>query len=336
MGGATPGGNMQLLITGGLGFIGSNTIRLILETKPDWRIVNLDKLTYAGNPQNLADVADDPRYTFVRGDVADRAMVEAVIAQHAFDGVLHLAAESFVDRSISDSSPFIQTNVAGTQVLLDAALRHKLPRFVQVSTDEVYGSLGAQGAFSEDSPLAPNNPYSATKAAADLLCRAYFRTYGLPVVVTRCSNNYGPRQFPEKLIPLMIQKALRDERLPVYGDGLHVRDWLYVEDHCRALLAVLEAGAPGEVYNIGGGRELPNLELVRLLLGQLGKPEALIEHVPDRPGHDRRYSIDMGKFSRELGWRPQVDFANGIAQTIQWYLDHPAWLQAIADGTYQA
>lgn len=326
---------MQLLITGGLGFIGSNLIRLILGTKPGWRIVNFDKQTYAGNPQNLADVAGDPRYSFVRSDVADRTAVEAVFARFAFDGVLHLAAESFVDRSINDSSVFITTNVGGTQVLLDTALKYRVERFVQVSTDEVYGSLSAQGAFREESPLAPNNPYSATKAAADLLCRAYFRTYGLPVTVTRCSNNYGPRQFPEKLIPLMIMKALRDERLPVYGDGLHVRDWLYVDDHCAALLAVLEHGVAGEVYNIGGGREMPNLELVRLLLGQLGKPESLIEHVPDRPGHDRRYAIDMSKISAELGWRPQVDFSDGIARTIAWYLEHPGWLQAIADGTYQ-
>jgi dTDP-glucose 4,6-dehydratase len=328
--------NMQrILVTGGLGFIGSNLIRLILDTEPEWHVVNLDWLTYAGNPRNLADVADNLRYTFVRGDVADRQLIDEVLRKERISAVLHLAAESFVDRSIADSSPFIHSNIVGTQVLLDAALKHKLPRFVQVSTDEVYGSLGAAGAFSEDSLLAPNNPYSATKAAADLLCRAYFRTFSLPVTVTRCSNNYGPRQFPEKLIPLMIHKALRDEQLPVYGDGLHVRDWLYVDDHCRALIAVLKAGRPGEVYNIGGGREMPNLELVKLLLHRLNKPEQLIQFVSDRPGHDRRYAIDCTKISRELGWQPQVDFAAGIARTIEWYLNNPAWLKAIADGSYQ-
>ncbi len=326
----------RILVTGGLGFIGSNLIRLMLETEPEWHVVNLDKLTYAGNPQNLADVADHLRYTFVRGDVADRQLMDEIFRKEHISAVLHLAAESFVDRSIDDSSPFIHSNIVGTQVLLDAARRYKLPRYVQVSTDEVYGSLGQEGAFTEESVLAPNNPYSATKAAADLLCRSYFRTYGLPVLVTRCSNNYGPRQFPEKLIPLMIHKALRDEPLPVYGDGLHVRDWLFVEDHCRALLAVLKAGRPGEVYNIGGGREMPNLELVQLLLRMLNKPEKLIQFVPDRPGHDRRYAIDMTKISRELGWQPQVDFAAGISRTINWYLNHAAWLKAIADGTYQS
>ena len=324
-----------MLVTGGLGFIGSNFIRYLLHTEPDWQVVNFDKLTYAGNPLNLRDVEADPRYRWVRGDVADAAAVEALFAEGRFDGIVHLAAESFVDRSIQSSAPFVQSNVVGTQVLLDAALQHKVARFVMVSTDEVYGSLGPQGEFTEDSPLAPNNPYSATKAAADLLCRAYHRTHGLPVCITRCSNNYGPRQFPEKLIPLMIHKALADEPLPVYGDGLHVRDWLYVEDHCRALCAVLKRGVAGEVYNVGGGTEMPNLELVKLLLSKLGKPESLISFVPDRPGHDRRYAISATKLARELGWSPQVSFAEGIARTIVWYLGNSAWLDAIAEGAYQ-
>jgi len=324
----------KLLVTGGLGFIGSNFIRLLLDTS-DYEITNLDALSYAGNPLNLADVEDDARYELVVGDVADHEHVDWLVGQGSFDAVVHFAAESFVDRSIASSAPFIHSNVLGTQVLLDAALKHRLPRFVMVSTDEVYGSLGPQGEFSEDSPLEPNNPYSASKAAADLLCRAYFVTHRLPVSITRCSNNYGPRQFPEKLIPLMIANALRDKPLPVFGDGLHVRDWLYVDDHCRAIRAVLEGGRPGEVYNIGGGQEMPNLELVKLLLAKLNKPESLIEFVPDRPGHDRRYAISYQKLNRELGWQPQVSFADGIAATIDWYLSNQPWLDAIANGTYQ-
>jgi len=326
---------MRILITGGMGFIGSNLILWLLENQPGMVISNLDKLSYAGNPLNLGDKLNDPRHRFVHGDVADAALVESVISAGGFDGILHLAAESMVDRAIISSSPFIQSNIVGTQVLLDAALRHRIPRFVQVSTDEVYGSLPPTGEFTEDTPLAPNNPYSASKAAADLLCRAYFRTHSLPVMVTRCSNNYGPRQFPEKLIPLMISKALRDQALPVYGDGLHVRDWLHVLDHCRAIWAVFERGQPGEVYNIGGGAEMPNLELVRRLLGKLGKPESLIEHVPDRPGHDRRYAIDCHKIESELGWKAEVPFAEGLAQTVDWYLHNGDWLAAIADGSYQ-
>jgi len=325
----------RILITGGLGFIGSNFIRLLLDAEAGLEIVNLDKLTYAGNPLNLKNRESDPRYRFVRGDIADRALVEKLVAEAPLDAIVNLAAESFVDRSIASSAPFVHSNVVGTQVLLDAALAHHVPRFLQVGTDEVYGSLGPTGAFTEHSPLAPNNPYSATKAAADLLCRAYYRTHGLPVVITRCSNNYGPCQFPEKLIPLMIQRALRDDPLPVYGDGRHVRDWLYVEDHCRALHLALLHGAPGEVYNIGGGEELENIELVRLIIKQLGKSETLIESVPDRPGHDRRYAIDSSKARRELAWLPKVPFAEGIARTIQWYLDNPRWLAAIADGSYQ-
>jgi dTDP-glucose 4,6-dehydratase len=325
----------RILVTGGMGFIGSNFIRMLLETEPTLEIVNMDLLTYAGNPMNLADLRSHPRYRFALSDIADRQAVAALLGSNSIDAIVNFAAESFVDRSIQSSAPFVHSNVSGVQVLLDAALEFRIPHFVQVSTDEVYGSLGEDGAFTESSPLAPNNPYSATKAAADLLCRSYHRTHGLPVVVTRCSNNYGPRQFPEKLIPLMIHKALRDEALPVYGDGLHVRDWLYVDDHCRAIHAVLMKGQPGEVYNIGGGREMPNLALVKLLLKRLGKPESLISFVPDRPGHDRRYAIDMGKIERELDWRPQVGFEDGIAQTVDWYLSNSAWLEAIAKGTYQ-
>jgi dTDP-glucose 4,6-dehydratase len=331
----------RVLITGGMGFIGSNLIRLLLAGQPDVELVNLDCLAYAGNPLNLADVARHPRYRFVKGDVCDRALVAALLdgshpAGGRFDGIMHLAAESMVDRSIISSEPFIRSNVLGTQVLLDCAVAARLPRFLMVSTDEVYGSLGEEGEFTEDSPLAPNNPYSASKAGADLLCRSYFRTHGLGVVTTRCSNNYGPRQFPEKLIPLMISRALNFGSLPVYGDGLHVRDWLYVDDHCRALWAAFTRGTPGEVYNIGGGTELPNIELVRTLLQLLDRPDSLIDFVPDRPGHDRRYAINALKAQRELGWMPQVSFGDGLARTIEWYMANPDWLGAIADGTYQS
>jgi dTDP-glucose 4,6-dehydratase len=326
---------MKLLVTGGCGFIGSNLIHLILGTRSDIAVTNLDKLTYAGNPLNLIDVARDPGYTFVHGDIADPQLIDELFRQGSFDAILNLAAESMVDRAISSAQPFVTTNVVGTQVLLDAAQRHGVGRFVQVSTDEVYGSLGSEGEFTESSPIEPNNAYAASKASADLLCRASFRTHKIPVMVTRCSNNYGPRQFPEKLIPLMIRKALADEPLPVYGDGLHVRDWLYVDDHCRAILAVLDRGTPGEVYNIGGGTELPNIELVRILLGHLGKPETLISFVPDRPGHDRRYAVDAGKIGDKLGWSPEVEFSHGLRRTIDWYLDNPQWMAAIAAGTYQ-
>jgi dTDP-glucose 4,6-dehydratase len=325
----------RILITGGCGFIGSNLILWLLEREPELEIVNLDKLTYAGNPQNLAAIATDSRYRFVQGDITDGVLVEQLIAEGGFDGIINLAAESMVDRSIVSSAPFVQSNVVGTQVLLDAALHHKLPRFLQVSTDEVYGSIENEGEFTEHSPIRPNNPYAASKAAADLLCRSYFVTHKLPVLVTRCSNNYGPRQFPEKLIPLMIRKALAYERLPVYGDGLHIRDWLYVNDHCAALWAVFIGGTPGEVYNIGGGTELPNLDLVRTLLKKLERPESLIDFVPDRPGHDRRYAVDSSKLQSELGWRPQMDFAAGLQQTVEWYLGNADWMDAIAKGTYQ-
>ena len=325
----------RILVTGGLGFIGSNFIRMLLTERDDLAVLNLDLLSYAGNPLNLRDWEGDDRYELAVGDVADADHVNWLLSEHAVDAIVHFAAESMVDRSIQSSAPFIHANVRGTQVLLDAAVRHSIPRFLQVSTDEVYGSLGDEGEFTEDSPIQPNNPYSASKAGADMLCRAYFVTHKLPVLVTRCSNNYGPRQFPEKLIPLMISKILRGERLPVYGDGLHVRDWLYVDDHCRAILAVLEGGTPGEVYNVGGGRELPNIELVKLLIDRLGKSQDLIEHVPDRPGHDRRYAISYAKLHRELGWEPRVDFEDGLTATIEWYAANQDWLAAIHDGSYQ-
>jgi dTDP-glucose 4,6-dehydratase len=324
------------LVTGGMGFIGSHFIEALLAAKPDAAVVNLDVLTYAGNPQNLAHLQATLRYRFIRGDIADFELVGSLLEQFQFAAVINFAAESFVDRSIESSAPFVHSNIAGVQVLLDAVREYGCPRYLQVSTDEVYGSLGQAGEFTEASPLKPNNPYSASKAGADLLCRAYFVTHKTPVLVTRCSNNYGPRQFPEKLIPLFIAKALRDETLPVYGDGLHVRDWLHVTDHCSAILAVLDQGEPGEVYNVGGGTELPNIELVRLLLAKLGKPESLINHVPDRPGHDRRYALNHDKLTAATGWRPAVPFTDGLARTVDWYLANSAWLDAIRGGSYQA
>ena len=327
---------MRILVTGGMGFIGSNLVIRLLQDSSLIRIINLDKLTYAGNPMNLPHATADPRYTHVLGDIADSALVSRLFGEYSFDAVLNLAAESMVDRSIEDSSLFVNSNVVGTQVLLDELRRRPDTRMVQVSTDEVYGSLGPEGEFSEDSPLAPNNPYSATKTAADLLCRAYHNTYGLQVCVTRCSNNYGPRQFPEKLIPKFVAWALEDRALPVFGDGLHVRDWLHVDDHCAAITTVMKHGRPGRVYNVGGGTELPNLTLVKLLLERLGKPESLISFVPDRPGHDRRYAVNHQRIATELGWNPQVRFEDGIRSTIDWYLDNQAWLAAIADGSYQS
>jgi dTDP-glucose 4,6-dehydratase len=326
---------MNILVTGGMGFIGSNLIIRLLQDSSHGQIVNLDKLTYAGNPMNLAHLSGEPRYTHVLGDIADAQLVAGLFSEYAFDAVLNLAAESMVDRSIEDSAVFVRSNVTGTQVLLDELRRKPDTRMVQVSTDEVYGSLGPEGEFSEDSPLAPNNPYSATKTAADLLCRAYHNTYDLQVCVTRCSNNYGPRQFPEKLIPKFIAWALENRELPVFGDGLHVRDWLHVDDHCEAICAVMQRGQAGRVYNVGGGTELPNLTLVRLLLERLGKPESLIRFVPDRPGHDRRYAVNHQRIAKELGWNPRVRFEDGIRRTIDWYLDNSAWLAAIADGSYQ-
>jgi len=324
---------MRLLLTGGCGFIGSNFVRYVLTHRDDLEIVNLDALTYAGNLANLADFAEHPRYRFVKGDITDPTAVNT--AMEGCEAVVHMAAESHVDRSIDGPAEFVRTNVVGTQALLDAAKNHGLQRFVMVSTDEVYGSLGPEGLFSETTPLDPSSPYSSSKAAADLLTLAYHRTFELPAIVTRCSNNYGPYQFPEKLIPLFITNAHADKPLPLYGDGGNVRDWIHVDDHARALLAVLDQGQPGQVYNIGGGNERTNLEITRLILQALGKPESLITFVTDRPGHDRRYAIDASKINRELGWRPEVDFADGIAATVAWYLDHRQWWEQIKSGDYR-
>jgi dTDP-glucose 4,6-dehydratase len=326
----------SLLVTGGAGFIGSNFVELVLRQRPDWQVVNLDALTYAGNLENLAAVERDPRYVFVHGDIQAPADVgRAFAACRGPVAVVHFAAESHVDRSIQSGLPFVRTNVLGTQVLLDEARARRVERFLHVSTDEVYGSLGASGKFTEETPLAPNSPYSASKAASDLLVRAAFHTHGFPGLITRCSNNYGPYQFPEKLIPLMIANAGEDKELPVYGDGQNVRDWLYVEDHCEALLAVLERGRPGEVYNVGGNNEYPNLAIVRLILAHLKKPESLVRFVKDRPGHDRRYAIDAEKIRRELGWAPRFSFESALPRTIQWYLSHGPWLQRVRSGAYR-
>jgi dTDP-glucose 4,6-dehydratase len=326
----------SILVTGGAGFIGSNFVQLVLRTRPGWQVVNLDALTYAGNLENLSAVEGSPDYAFVQGDICESADVaRAFAACRAPVSVVHFAAESHVDRSIQSGLPFVRTNVLGTQVLLDESRARGVERFVHVSTDEVYGSLGASGKFTEETPLAPNSPYSASKTASDLLVRAAFHTHGFPGILTRCSNNYGPYQFPEKLIPLMIANASEDKELPVYGDGQNVRDWLYVEDHCEALLAVLERGHAGEVYNIGGNNEYPNLEIVRLILRTLGKPETLIRFVKDRPGHDRRYAIDAEKIRRELGWEPRFRFEQALPRTIQWYQAHSVWLQRVRSGAYR-
>lgn len=325
---------MKLLVTGGCGFIGSNFIRQVLAAREGWKVVNIDLLTYAGNPDNLADVAGDSRYTFVHGDVAESAAVES--AARGVDAIVNFAAESHVDRSIEGAAPFIRTNVAGTLTLLDEALRLGIGRFLQVSTDEVYGALELDDprSFREADPLLPNSPYAASKAGADLLARSFHRTHGLPVIVTRCSNNYGPYQFPEKFIPLMIVRGFEKKPMPIYGDGLYVRDWIHVEDHCRALLAVLERGEPGEIYNIGGRSELPNLEVAGRILAHLGLPATLTEHVPDRRGHDRRYSVDDAKLRGALGWTSERNFEEGLASTIAWYRDHTAWWRRITSGDY--
>jgi dTDP-glucose 4,6-dehydratase len=326
------------IVTGGAGFIGSNFLHMLVELRPDWRIVNLDALTYAGNLENLESLAGRAGYSFVHGDITKSEDVERAFA--AAQGsertlLVHFAAESHVDRSIQSGLPFVTTNVAGTQVLLDAARRHGTQRFLHVSTDEVYGSLGPTGAFREDTPLAPNSPYSASKAGSDMLVRAAQHTHGLDCVITRCSNNYGPFQFPEKFLPLMLANAQEDKPIPVYGDGQQVRDWLYVRDHCEAILAALEKGKSGEVYNIGGNNELKNLDLVKKVLGALGKPEALITYVKDRPGHDRRYAIDASKIRRELGWSPRFTFDQALPLTIRWYQSHGPWLQRVRSGAYR-
>lgn len=340
----------NVLVTGGAGFIGSNFIRWLLEGKWELEsVVNLDALTYAGNLENLLDCREDARYHFVRGDVRDQAVLDRLFAEYDIDTVVHFAAESHVDRSITEPEVFLSTNVLGTQALLEASKAHwnlrpgdkhsqeyrPGVRYLQISTDEVYGALGREGRFTESTPLSPNSPYSASKASADLLARAYFRTYALPVNITRCSNNYGPNQFPEKLIPLIISRARQDKSLPIYGDGTQVREWLHVRDHCSAITAVLEGGRPGEVYNIGSDCEKTNLEIVRFILKELGKPETLITHIKDRPGHDRRYAIDSGKLKKELGWRPSYTFEAGMRETVQWYLSHMDWVERILNGEYQ-
>lgn len=325
---------MKLLVTGGAGFIGSNFILYMMQHHPDYLIVNMDALTYAGNLENLKSIEDQPNYSFVQADIADKQAVDAIF-QQGIDVVVNFAAESHVDRSILEPEIFVNTNVLGTQVLLDTAKKYGVTKFVQVSTDEVYGSLGETGLFSETTSLAPNSPYSASKAGGDLLVRAYHETFGLPVNITRCSNNYGPYQFPEKLIPLIISRALNDESLPVYGDGLNIRDWLYVEDHCSAIDLVIHQGKVGEVYNIGGNNERTNLHIVQTILKELGKSETLITYVEDRPGHDRRYGIDPTKITKELGWKPKHNFETGIKETIQWYLSHKDWWTRIQSGAYR-
>jgi len=333
---ATNGETMKILVTGGAGFIGSNFIHFMLAQYPDVQIVNLDALTYAGNLENLAPVEKDGRYRFVKGDVASADDLRGVFRAQAFDAVVHFAAESHVDRSPHlGPDVFIMTNILGTQRLLDACRAHSVPRFLHVSTDEVYGSLGREGRFTESTPLQPNNPYAATKAASDLMVRAAVKSHGLDAVITRCSNNFGPYQFPEKLIPLMIANAVEGKPLPVYGDGMQVRDWIFVSDHCRGVDAVLRRGRAGEVYNIGGSHDVPNLEVVRLILKMLGKPESMIKYVKDRPGHDRRYAMDTAKIKSELGWGPQLDFETGLRRTVDWYLANRAWWERVRSGAYQ-
>jgi dTDP-glucose 4,6-dehydratase len=326
---------MKLLVTGGAGFIGSNFVRYMLSRYPDVEIVNFDVLTYAGNLENLTDVESDGRYLLVHGNIADREAVENVFRSHSFDAVVNFAAESHVDRSLHIGvEAFINTNVLGTQILLDAARAHGAGRFVQVSTDEVYGSLGAEGRFTEASAIQPNNPYAATKAGADFLVRAAYASHGLDAVITRCSNNFGPYQFPEKLIPLMIANALENRPLPVYGDGMHVRDWIYVIDHCSAIDMVLRRAASGSIYNIGGAHDVPNLEIVRLILRLLDKPESLITYVEDRPGHDRRYAMDSAQLQADLGWRPGHTFDDAMRATVDWYLSHRTWWERVRSGAY--
>jgi dTDP-glucose 4,6-dehydratase len=325
---------MKILVTGGAGFIGSSFVRYVLRTQPGAEIINYDLLTYAGNLRNLEEVASDPRYTFVRGDIADNDSVHAVFESHRIDAVVNFAAETHVDRSIEDSTPFVRSNIVGTQCLLDNARRFRVTRFVHISTDEVYGSLGPEGAFREDTPIDPSSPYSASKAGADMLVLSYFRTHRFPVVITRCTNNYGPYQFPEKLIPVLISNAMNDRSLPIYGDGLNVREWIFADEHSRAVWLALSRGRDGEVYNIGSGQEKTNLEVVRAVLKLLGKPESLITYVKDRPGHDRRYAMDCSKIRREWGWQSEMDFNEGLAQTIEWYKSHQDWMREIKDASY--
>ncbi|MES5954333.1 dTDP-glucose 4,6-dehydratase [Bacillus fungorum] len=326
---------MKILVTGGAGFIGSNFIRYMLKTYPTYHIVNLDTLTYAGNLENLKSIESNPNYTFIKGDISDYKLIHHVFETEQFEYVVNFAAESHVDRSIIYPHIFVQTNIQGTQTLLEAAKQFEVTKYIQISTDEVYGTLDTSGFFTENTPLAPNSPYSASKASADLLVRSYYETYGLPINITRCSNNYGPFHFPEKLIPLIIINTLANKHLPVYGDGLHVRDWLHVEDHCRAIDLVLHNGKVGEIYNIGGNNEYTNIEIVKRIIQYLGKSESLIHYVTDRPGHDRRYAIDSSKLQKELGWSPKYTFDIGIEQTIKWYLENKTWWERIITGEYQ-
>ncbi|NLP45363.1 MAG: dTDP-glucose 4,6-dehydratase [Peptococcaceae bacterium] len=338
----------KIMVTGGAGFIGSNFVKLMLKKHPDYKIVNVDALTYAGNLENLKDISDNENYTFIKADIRDRNKMDEIFSTYEIDTVVNFAAESHVDRSIEEPEIFLTNNVIGTQVLLDTAKKHwktnpddkycrkykEGVKFLQVSTDEVYGELGKTGLFVETMPLLPNSPYSASKASADLIVRAYNETFGLPVNITRCSNNYGPYQFPEKLIPLMINNCLKEKDLPVYGDGMQIRDWLHVYDHCQAVDVVLHKGLDGEVYNIGGNNEKANIEIVKLIIKILGKSESLIKFVKDRPGHDRRYAIDNTKITTQLGWKPEYTFEEGIKETIQWYLDNTDWIENVVSGDY--
>jgi dTDP-glucose 4,6-dehydratase len=324
--------DQRILVTGGCGFIGSNFVRHLLATT-SCQIINMDKLTYAGNLENLRDVEGNPRYSFVKGDIATRRDLEKAF-DGGIDGVINFAAESHVDRSIMNPDDFVNTNIHGTFLLLEFARKYSVSRFVQVSTDEVYGSLGSTGKFTEDTSLSPNSPYSASKASADMLAMAYHKTFGMPVMVTRCSNNYGPYQFPEKLIPLLISNALGDKELPIYGDGLNVRDWIHVSDHCGAIALVYEKGRPGQIYNVGSDNEKTNLEIVELILNALDKPRSLIKYVKDRPGHDRRYAIDNGKIKADLGFSTSVSFTEGMESTVRWYVENRSWWERIKTGEY--
>ena len=325
---------MNLLVTGGAGFIGSNFVRYILEKHSDYNVVNYDLLTYAGNLENLKDIENDTRYTFVRGNINNKELVEHLVKYHQIDIIVNFAAESHVDRSITHPDIFVKTNVLGTQTLLDVAKENHIKKYVQVSTDEVYGSLGETGYFTEETPLAPNSPYSASKAGGDLLVQAYYETFGLDVNTTRCSNNYGPFHFPEKLIPLMVTNAIEDKELPIYGDGKNIRDWLHVKDHCAAIDLVIHNGKPGEVYNIGGHNERTNNEIVYLIVKELGVSEHLIKYIEDRLGHDRRYAIDPTKIMTELGWKPEYTFDTGIVETIKWFENNDKWWKNIKSGDY--
>jgi dTDP-glucose 4,6-dehydratase len=325
----------NILVTGGAGFIGSNFINHILESHDDYFIVNIDKLTYAGNLENLKPSESKSNYRFIKGDICNHEIVDYIFNKYSIKYVINFAAESHVDRSILGSEIFYRTNVIGTNVLLEASRRYNIEKFLQISTDEVYGSLGDTGLFSESNPLSPNSPYSSSKTAADMMAMAFYHTYGLPVVITRCSNNYGPLQFPEKLIPLMIINALHNKKLPIYGDGLNVRDWIYVIDHNKAAELVFEKGKVGEVYNVGASREMKNIEIVKLILSKLGKDESLIEYVKDRPGHDRRYAIDSSKIQNELGWKPTFEFEEAMSSTVEWYLNNKKWWERIISGEYQ-